>query len=62
MTQPRAINASNFFKFFDIVTGISNTPGTSMTLTRLFLGNKFFALLKRPKEMCLHNCACKWWA
>ena len=28
ITQPRATKASNFFKFLEIVTGISNTPGT----------------------------------
>ena len=28
ITQPKAINPLNFFKFFEIVTGISKTPGT----------------------------------
>jgi len=30
ITQPRAINASYFFIFLEIMTGISKTPGTFM--------------------------------
>ena len=28
ITHPRAMNALNFFRFLEIVTGISKTPGT----------------------------------
>ena len=32
MTHPKAINPSYFLIFFEIVTGISNTPGTFIVL------------------------------
>ena len=34
ITQPRAKNASYFLMFFEIVTGISNTPGTRTILIK----------------------------
>ena len=37
ITQPSATIASNFFICLEITTGISNTPGTSITLKRFFL-------------------------
>ena len=53
ITQPRAINPSNFFKFFDIVTGISKTPGTLMTLILALDGSELFADFKRSLEISL---------
>ena len=46
ITQPRAIKASYFFKFFEIVTGISKTPGTLMTLILQLFGISFNELFK----------------
>ena len=40
MMQPIAINPSNFFASLDIVTGISNAPGTSISFT-FFMPNSF---------------------
>ena len=51
ITHPSAINPSNFFIFFEIVTGISKTPGTLMVLILLFLGKKFLALFNNPEEI-----------
>ena len=45
ITHPRAKKASNFLIFFEIVTGISNTPGTRTILTILDFGIKFKLLL-----------------
>ena len=53
ITHPNAINASNFFKFLDIVTGISNTPGTFIILILQFFGINFFAPLNKPADMSL---------
>ena len=53
ITHPRAIKASNFFKCFEMVTGISNTPGTLIIFTLKFLGRFFFALFNKPKEISL---------
>ena len=53
ITQPNAKNASNFFKFFDIVTGISKTPGTLIIFTWFNLGIFFKALLSNPSLISL---------
>ena len=42
-----------FFIFFDIVTGISNTPGTVIIFTEFDLGIKFNALFNKPFEISL---------
>ena len=44
ITQPKATIASNFFKFFEIVTGISKTPGTLIIFTLEFFDIFFNAL------------------
>ena len=50
MTHPKAIKASYFLIFFEMVTGISKTPGTLITF--MFLGSTYlygnfnFALIK----------------
>ena len=36
ITHPSAMNPSNFFIFFEIVTGISKTPGTFIIFTFKF--------------------------
>ena len=36
ITHPKAINPSNFLEYLLIATGISKTPGTSITLTFIF--------------------------
>jgi hypothetical protein len=38
ITQPRAMKAWYFFRFLDIVTGISKTPGTLIIWTLKFFG------------------------
>ena len=53
ITQPRAKKASYFLIFFEMVTGISKTPGTLIIFIKLDLGNKLFALLSRPFDMSL---------
>ena len=53
MTQPRAINPLNFFMFFEIVTGNSNTPGTRMILISIEFLISFFALLINPEDIFL---------
>ena len=53
ITHPSAINASYFFKFFEIVTGISKTPGTFIILTFDLLGKSFRALFNNPDETSL---------
>ena len=53
ITQPNAKNPSYFLIFFDIVTGISNTPGTFKTLMILDFGKKSFALLSNPFDIYL---------
>ena len=53
ITHPSAIKASNFFKYFDIVIGISKTPGTFITFISKDLGRFFFALFNKPKEISL---------
>ena len=53
ITQPKAINPSNFFKFFDIVTGISKTPGTLIILILLSFDILLNALFKRPFDISL---------
>ena len=42
------LDASNFFIFFEIVMGISNTPGTLIILIILSLGNLSLALFNKP--------------
>ena len=37
ITQPKAINPSNRFKFLDIINGISKVPGTLTILIFFFL-------------------------
>ena len=37
ITQPSAMKASNFFKYLEIVTGISKTPGTFLISIIFFL-------------------------
>ena len=54
ITQPRAKKASYFFIFFEIVTGISKTPGTLIILIKLDFGINFKALSRRPL-LYLHN-------
>jgi hypothetical protein len=46
ITHPSAKNASYFLIFFEIVTGISNTPGTDMILIIFDFGIKLSALIK----------------
>ena len=46
ITQPKAKKASYFLIFFEIVTGISKTPGTLIILIKLDFGSKLLALLK----------------
>ena len=41
------------FEGFEIVTGISNTPGTLIIFILKFLGRFFFALSNKPKEISL---------
>ena len=49
MTQPKAINPSYFFIFFEIVIGISKTPGTLVIfMEKLF--KLFFALFSKDEE------------
>ena len=48
MRQAKARKASYFFIFFEIVTGISKTPGTLMILIILDFGINFKALSRRP--------------
>ena len=48
ITHPNARKASYFLKFFDIVTGISNTPGTLIILIKLDFGINFNALSRSP--------------
>ena len=47
------MNASNFFKFFEIVTGISKTPGTLIILILEFFGITFKALDNKLLEISL---------
>ena len=47
ITQPKAKKASNFFKFFEIVTGISKAPETFIILILFFFGITFFLILKK---------------
>ena len=51
ITQPKAKKASYFFIFFDIVTGISNTPGTVIILIKLVLGIKLNALFNNHSKL-----------
>ena len=53
MTHPSAKKPSNFLAFFEIVTGISNTPGTLIILIKLDLGIDFKALSRSPFVMSL---------
>ena len=53
ITQPRAKKASYFLIFFEIVTGISKTPGTLIIFIKLDLGNMLLALLSKPFDMSL---------
>ena len=53
ITHPSAKNPSNFLIFFDIVTGISNTPGTFIILTIFDLGINSRALLRSAFEISL---------
>ena len=47
ITHPSATKPSYFFKFLDITTGISNTPGTEITLIFAKFFSSFLALLRR---------------
>ncbi len=51
ITHPRAIKASYFLIFFEIVTGISNTPGTLIILVIFDVGIILSALSRRPDEI-----------
>ena len=42
ITQPKAMNPSKCFKFFDITTGISKVPGTLMILISFLVLLNFF--------------------
>ena len=53
ITHPSAKNASYFLIFFEIVTGISNTPGTDIILIIFDLGIKVRALLSNPFDISL---------
>ena len=53
ITQPSAIKASNFFKYFEIVTGISKTPGTFIIFILLFFDKTFFAFSNNPDDIAL---------
>ena len=50
ITQPNAINASYFFIFFEIVIGISNTPGTLIIFNEKFF-KSLFARFNNYKDM-----------
>ena len=51
ITQPNARKASYFLIFFDIVTGISKTPGTLIILIKLDFGINFNALSRSPLDI-----------
>ena len=53
ITHPSAKNASYFLIFFEIVTGISNTPGTVIILIIFDFGIRLNALLSSPFDMSL---------
>ena len=53
MTQPKAINASNFLIFLEIITGISKTPGTVITRSLKGLIKVFLALSNNELDMTL---------
>ena len=53
ITHPRAMNASYFLRFFDIVTGISKTPGTFIILILYLFKIFFLALSTKPWEIFL---------
>ena len=55
ITHPRATNASNFLIFFEMVTGISNTPGTLIILILKFLGRFSLCYLTNPKKYFCNN-------
>ena len=47
ITHPKTIKPSNFFKFLDIITGISKVPGTLIIVIFFFIFNLFIVLLIR---------------
>ena len=51
MTQPKAIAASNFFINFEIVTGISKTPGTFIIFVWWIFFNSFRALFNNSSAI-----------
>ena len=53
ITQPRAKKASYFLIYFEIVTGISKTPGTLIIFIKLDFGNMLLALLNKPFDISL---------
>ena len=53
ITHPKAIKPSYFLIFFDIVTGISNTPGTLTILIEKEFLSFDFADFKSPFEISL---------
>ena len=53
MTHPKAKKPSYFFKFLEIVTGISKAPGTLIIFIILFFGIIFKALLIKPSAISL---------
>jgi hypothetical protein len=53
ITHPSARNASYFLIFFEIVTGISNTPGTDIILIIFVFGIKLSALFSNPFDISL---------
>ena len=55
ITQPSAKKLSYLLIFFEIVTGISKTPGTLITLIKLDFGIKFIALLSKPIDISVES-------
>ena len=53
ITQPKATNPLKFLMFLEIVTGISNTPGTRIIFIVKEFWISFLALFIRPKEIFL---------
>ena len=53
ITHPRAKKPSYFLIFFEMVTGISKTPGTLIIFIKLDLGSALFALLNKPFDISL---------
>ena len=51
ITHPRAKKPSYFFKFLEIVTGISKAPGTLIIFIIFFFGIIFKALLIKPSAI-----------